>query len=122
MAVLGEVHQHNKGQKLLEDDDTAQVAGQREMGGREAPNTTRVTVKTCIWYVFLFGRREVIFAYVRKLWKSPLETVFLLFGTMIDDGTVKKKSRVVHDGEGSQQFRLRHRRLHAYDPLPLLHS
>ena len=89
---------------LLEDDDTTQVAAQREMGGREAPNTTSVTVKTCIWYVFLFGRCEVILVYVGKLWMSPLESVFPLFGTMMTRVPSKKKSRVVHDGEGSQQF------------------
>ena len=45
-------------------------------------------------------------SYVGKLWMLPQESVFPLFGTMMTrvPSKKKKKSRVVHDGEGSQQF------------------
>ena len=92
------------------------------MGRWEAPNTTSVTDKTCIWHVFLSRRCNMTLSYVGKLWMLPLESMFLLFGTMMTRVPSKKKVTCRARRRRIAAVRLRHRRLHAYDPLPRLNS
>ena len=103
-----EVHQHKMRQKLLEDDDTAQVAVQRGMTGRESLSTTGVSDNTCVWYLCLLGRCQVTLSHVRKLWRALLQSVVLLCGSMMSRGPSTNKWGTVSCAdrlhrEGSQQ-------------------
>ena len=102
-----EVHQHKMRQKLLEDDDTAQVAVQRGMTGRESPNMTGVSDNTCVWYLFLFGRYQVTLSHVRMLWRALMQNVVQVCGSTMTRGPSNKWGTVScadrPDRGGSQQ-------------------
>ena len=94
-------------QKLLEDEDTAQVAVRRGMSVRESPHTTSVSDNTCVWYLYVLGKCQVTWERVRKFRRALLQNVVPLCGSTMTRGPSNKWGTVScadrPDREGSQQ-------------------